>query len=309
MAQNEYVNKILYGDRLICDLSNITVTPSVLAKNYTAHAADGSPIVGTLEGGTQVEIKIVSFPKRLYKQNDTLDLSDLKVFAIAGEFHKDLTNECLITPSDGTILSEVGVVKVSIEYKTFVITFSVYVDCIPTWADSTDEELLFILNLHYSGDVNIYDYWNVGDERKFVLDNIGEVIFVLKEFTYSGNCIFSVEPKYLPFDYCINTNRHSGATWAGCSLRAYLNDTIYTSFGDIKSIFKEYTSAYNVVDRFSIPNSSVGIQTDSEGNPKNYWTGNRFSSDWAQYYYIDKNGVQQHNYSDYNYGVFMIGAI
>jgi len=34
-----------------------------------------------------------------------------------------------------------------------------------TWKDGTDEELADMLEAHYNGDINIHDYWSVGDER------------------------------------------------------------------------------------------------------------------------------------------------
>lgn len=34
-----------------------------------------------------------------------------------------------------------------------------------TWADGTDEEIAAMLEAHYNGDINIEDYWAVGDER------------------------------------------------------------------------------------------------------------------------------------------------
>lgn len=35
----------------------------------------------------------------------------------------------------------------------------------PTWADGTDEEIVEALQKHYAGEINLHDYWNVGDER------------------------------------------------------------------------------------------------------------------------------------------------
>lgn len=34
-----------------------------------------------------------------------------------------------------------------------------------TWADGTDEQIASMLDAHYAGEINIYDYWNIGDER------------------------------------------------------------------------------------------------------------------------------------------------
>lgn len=37
---------------------------------------------------------------------------------------------------------------------------------IVSWADGTDEQLAAMLQAHYEGKLNIYDYWSVGDTRR-----------------------------------------------------------------------------------------------------------------------------------------------
>lgn len=41
------INKVIYAGETLIDLSNDTVTSNKLLKGYTAHAADGTLIVGT----------------------------------------------------------------------------------------------------------------------------------------------------------------------------------------------------------------------------------------------------------------------
>lgn len=43
------VNKVVYGNRSLIDLTNDTVTADTLAVGKTAHAADGSIITGTMK--------------------------------------------------------------------------------------------------------------------------------------------------------------------------------------------------------------------------------------------------------------------
>lgn len=43
-----------------------------------------------------------------------------------------------------------------------------------TWADGTWEEIEAMLDAHYDGRINIYDYWNVGDERTVALSKIDD---------------------------------------------------------------------------------------------------------------------------------------
>ena len=49
MADNPYVNKVIYGGQTLIDISNDTVTATNLWKNVTAHDATGAPIIGSVE--------------------------------------------------------------------------------------------------------------------------------------------------------------------------------------------------------------------------------------------------------------------
>ena len=42
------INKVIYGNRVLLDLTTDTVTSSTLVQGATAHSADGSTITGTL---------------------------------------------------------------------------------------------------------------------------------------------------------------------------------------------------------------------------------------------------------------------
>lgn len=48
---NTYKNKIVVDGTTLIDLTADTVTASTLMQGYTAHAADGSTIVGTVPDG------------------------------------------------------------------------------------------------------------------------------------------------------------------------------------------------------------------------------------------------------------------
>lgn len=51
MANNPYVNKVVYGNITLIDTSGVTVTPDKLAEGYTALDASGALITGTASGG------------------------------------------------------------------------------------------------------------------------------------------------------------------------------------------------------------------------------------------------------------------
>lgn len=48
------VNKVVYGTTVLVDLTEDTVTAATLMQGYTAHAADGSTIVGTVPNGDNI---------------------------------------------------------------------------------------------------------------------------------------------------------------------------------------------------------------------------------------------------------------
>ena len=91
------VNKVVYGDTTLVDLTEDTVTPETLAKGVTAHAADGSLIVGVMEltverieklsTDTAVELE----PNKLYvfpeMESLTITLATPSNTAIANEYH------------------------------------------------------------------------------------------------------------------------------------------------------------------------------------------------------------------------------
>lgn len=49
MANNQYINKIIYGETTLIDLTNDTVNPGVLLAGYTAHNSAGATITGTIQ--------------------------------------------------------------------------------------------------------------------------------------------------------------------------------------------------------------------------------------------------------------------
>lgn len=48
MANNQYVNKVVFGDETLIDLSSDTVTSGQLINGYTAHDKSGAPITGII---------------------------------------------------------------------------------------------------------------------------------------------------------------------------------------------------------------------------------------------------------------------
>lgn len=57
MANNPYVNKVVYGGNTLIDLTEDTVTPEVMLAGYTAHDASGEEIEGSIEIATMAEVQ------------------------------------------------------------------------------------------------------------------------------------------------------------------------------------------------------------------------------------------------------------
>lgn len=56
MANNPYVNKVQYGNEVLIDISNDTVTANKILSGYTAHNKAGAPISGTIATKTANDI-------------------------------------------------------------------------------------------------------------------------------------------------------------------------------------------------------------------------------------------------------------
>ena len=51
MANNPYVNKVVYGNNTLIDLTDATATADKILQGYTAYGADGQKLTGTATGG------------------------------------------------------------------------------------------------------------------------------------------------------------------------------------------------------------------------------------------------------------------
>lgn len=140
---------------------------------------------------------------------------------------------------------------------------------IVTFSDGTDEELKAMLDAHYAGDINIHDYWHVGDERTVHLSamdvgNSGikethaeqDVTMVLVNEggkileDGSTECAYVVDQKNVlnnktaAEEGIMNLNHE---TWDSCQRRTWCNSIYYNSisanFRAILKKHKNYTGA------------------------------------------------------------------
>ena len=69
MANNPYVNKVVYGNNTLIDLSSDTVTADKVLTGYTAHDASGASITGT--AGASVTGTNLTIPSSMGAVNGT----------------------------------------------------------------------------------------------------------------------------------------------------------------------------------------------------------------------------------------------
>ena len=119
------------------------------------------------------------------------------------------------------------------------------------WATAPAETLKNLLDQHYAGQLNIYDYFGIGDEREVSLggeinQNI-QLVLTDKEFyeltDQPGKCAFTVDQKNLLKDIALpmNKNGSNDGGWQQSDMRGYLNNIYREAFPEnIKSLFKKF---------------------------------------------------------------------
>lgn len=150
-------------------------------------------------------------------------------------------------------------------YSEAVSIFYVGVPIV-TWADGDWAAISAMLSSHHNGKLNIYDYWNIGDERVIKLPameaiGVGEshteqdVTIVLvakdnKDLTGGGKCAFVWQQKggltpngtaigNREYGYINSTNTNING-WDGCARRTWCNNVYYNALPlQLKELTKE----------------------------------------------------------------------
>ena len=220
-------------------------------------------------------ISITTMPsKTSYKAGETLDLTGIAVRAeMSDGTTKDITSECTFSPASGTVLYEdveSVLVAWNLEDITYSTSFSIKVISVTivTWAGGTDEEIVAMIEAADAGEINLADYWTVGDERQVTLSampatGVGEshveqtVTFVLMNAggktlanaTASGRttCSFIVGMKNGLANgttgetgYMNSSNTNSGG-WEACARRTWCNSVFRNAIpSTLRGIFKQH---------------------------------------------------------------------
>lgn len=129
---------------------------------------------------------------------------------------------------------------------------------IVTWADGTVDEIKAMLDAHDAGDINIYDFWSVGDERTVSLSAIAanpngafitamdaqNVTMVLMNEGYmsqSGIHYVVGQKDCLNKGGRMNSTDTNAGSWKDCLMRADLSNLYYNALpSDFKSLLKQF---------------------------------------------------------------------
>ena len=163
---------------------------------------------------------------------------------------------------------------------------------IVTWGGGTDKQIARMLEGHYNGEINIHDYWNVGDERVVQLqassgDSAARSLMeqnVTMVLMHSGGktltapinghseCAFIVGQKEVvkhertlnDYDFSMDWSGNDtslGIAWNSCSMRTWCN-TVYRNAipTSLRLIFKEH------INVSSTDSTSSGISKPYRSN-------------------------------------------
>lgn len=110
MANNQYVNKVIFGNDTILDISEDTVVSSALLSGYTAHAGSGASISGSILTKTSSDLTAsgltVTVPSGYYGTTATKTLTDNNLIAA------NIKDGVTIFGVTGTLVEESGVAAI-----------------------------------------------------------------------------------------------------------------------------------------------------------------------------------------------------
>lgn len=186
LKQTFYPNGVFIGHAELNRMENAILTLKAVIDGWY----EAMPVLSFRLGGQQlgsdraqridvpVSITVDASQVATQRVGTPLDLNGLVVTATyrSGET-ADVTSYCGYDPAIGTILTETGTQEVDVTFEdegvTLTDSFNVTVTLnIPSWADATDAQIAQLTQMHYEGDIDLYDYWHIGDRRVVHLDDV-----------------------------------------------------------------------------------------------------------------------------------------
>ena len=274
-------------------LSVIITTPSGTNKQILQGNNANLQLISEYDPVSPTGIAITTPPIKVeYSVDESLDLTGI---VVTGTFDNgvvvDITDDCTFSPANGTILTtDDTTVTVSFSWggKNYTTTQAITIRLVKivTWAGGTDEEIVAMVKAADRGEINLSDYWAVGDTRTVrlsAMSNTGvgeshsaqEVDLVLMHaggYTLNAavasgrtKCSFVVGLKdsLTEAGYMNSSNTNSGS-WNGSARRTWCNNVFRNAIpSTLRAIFKQFKTVtaqtYNgstnqtSVDYFALP--------------------------------------------------------
>lgn len=258
----------------------------MLGKTNSGNSGGGELHGATIVVTTQ-ETTLANQQVKLYKKTDLTNPISTKIFSPIVSDTSSAEFDNIQEPDTYVVISIVGTDEAISEditinsdeiinkiIKTTIISFYKIV----TFAGGTDEEIYKMLKAHYSGSINISDYWSVGDTRSITLSAIdstltGEsqplqtvtfVILGLEEDTLAtpiGTRSKSAVTVYMktPFSTAGKMNDSNTYSWENCKRRTWCNSLFVDS---LPNYIKQSVKLINKNTATSPTNSTINVTQD-----------------------------------------------
>lgn len=183
---------------------------------------------------------------------------------------------------------------------------------IPTWFSATDEEVVSLLNAHYNNQIDLTQYWTVGDIRyitltassansfvvPFILYNIGgkELVEPINGHT---ECAFIVGMLYTTesyWSYKMNSSKTNSGGWGSCEVRTFCNETFPTWLpSSLSGIFKQHINYQGRGDYGGGVGQSqdyFALPAEKEVIGSTYWAKSTDEADLSQFEWFTTSANQ-----------------
>lgn len=246
------------GTTVYEDTTKINVTWIWDKANITYQTSQSITVTRVLSS-----IAIATQPtKKNYTKGETLNLSGMVVKATFTSGNSAVVTSYTTSPVNGSTLNTTGTITVTVSYsengvtKTASTTVTVSIKIV-TWATGTDAEIADMVAAADAGQINLKDYWAVGQERTVQLSAMAatgvgeshveqEVTLVLmnvggKTLVDGGECKFIVGLKNCLLEKGYMDSTAVPARWENSVRRTWCNNVFKNAIpSSLFPIFKQH---------------------------------------------------------------------
>lgn len=271
-------NKVIFGNSTLIDLTADTVTAADLAVGVTAHAASGAAITGTkkepgyinLSANTvtldaehmEVIVRVTSASS--YFVSESHSGTGVDRVEILGSVFPASASATIY--ADGTAGTAVVTITASATSTHTAATAYIFVTAdfpvlqTVSWASGSDDQIAAMVTADRNGDIDLRDYWDVGDERTAVLSAITPTTTGIAESQLIQPLTFVILHKGGDNDdyrFIVGTkeclaapgklnNSTAGTSWADAARRTWCNNEFRNAIpSTFRGIFKQWSVPYN----------------------------------------------------------------